>query len=365
MTHHTQNWSESWPDWVPDTVRRYIAHTEGGTTIRCLARADGCHASTVLRQIRQVESAREDLLFDEALRWLGAHTRPVDGDDAAYVLPGFNAGEGAGPIPTLEKEAIPALRRLAQQGAMLAVAAEMDRAVIVRNGLDGEAFRLGVVDRRVAQALALNTWIACEQAGKLCKYRITQLGRTVLNELTARAENRAGGFSETPRRFAAAAGMDRGSDRGGGQRLRLGHVETPVMALARRRDQRGRPFLTGALVKAAERIQDDYELAQMEPRQATNWDEYLTAGTSGPGRAPADPLRGAAAARARVSEALRMLGPGLGDVVLECCCRLQGLETAEKKLGWSARSGKIVLRIALQRLSQHYAGLNDGGGMIG
>ena len=66
-----------------------------------------------------------------------------------------------------------------------------------------------------------------------------------------------------------------------------------------------------------------------------------------------------------MSNALRVLGPGLGDVVMECCCRLQGLEVAEKKLGWSARSGKIVLRIALQRLCQHYEDMRDGGGLIG
>ena len=48
------------------------------------------------------------------------------------------------------------------------------------------------------------------------------------------------------------------------------------------------------------------------------------------------------------------LGPGLGDMALRCCCYLEGLEAAEKRLGWSARSGKIVLRIALQRLRRHY-----------
>ena len=47
-------------------------------------------------------------------------------------------------------------------------------------------------------------------------------------------------------------------------------------------------------------------------------------------------------------------GPGLGDIALKCCCYLEGLETAEKRMGWSARSGKIVLRIALQRLLQFY-----------
>jgi DNA invertase Pin-like site-specific DNA recombinase len=51
---------------------------------------------------------------------------------------------------------------------------------------------------------------------------------------------------------------------------------------------------------------------------------------------------------------LQYLGPGLGDIALKCCCYLEGLETAEKRMGWSARSGKIVLRIALQRLLQFY-----------
>ena len=53
--------------------------------------------------------------------------------------------------------------------------------------------------------------------------------------------------------------------------------------------------------------------------------------------------------------ALRELGPGLADMALRCCCYMEGLETAERRLGWSARSGKIVLRIALHMLARHYA----------
>ncbi len=317
MSHHVQNWSDTWPDWVPDQVRRYIAHTEGGTTIRSLARAVGCHASTVLRQIRQVEEAREDVLYDEALRWLGAHTVRPQPDSPPADLPGFRADDSDGPVPTLEKEAVPALRRLAQVGAVLAVATEMDKAV-------------------------------------------TTLGRTMLGDLTARAENRASGFAERPAGFSGADPRERDD----APRARFNHAETPVLCLARRRDAKGQPFLTQPLIRAAERIQVDFELAQMEPRVTTNWDDFLTGGVRG-GPAGDTPLRGAAAARARVTAALRDLGPGLGDVVLECCCRLQGLETAEKKLGWSARSGKIVLRIALQRLRQHYDSLGDKGGLIG
>ena len=113
------------------------------------------------------------------------------------------------------------------------------------------------------------------------------------------------------------------------------------------------------MVAAGERLREDFELAQMGPRVTQNWDRFLTTGRSG-----AMPERGLAegpvAARARVAEALRALGPGLGDIALRCCCFLEGLETAEKRMGWSARSGKIVLRIALQRLSQHYQAGGDG-----
>ncbi|EAQ03557.1 hypothetical protein OB2597_03017 [Pseudooceanicola batsensis HTCC2597] len=362
MTQHVQQWIETWPDWVPEPIRRYVAHKDGKSTIRSLARAEGCHASTVLRQIRQVESARDDLLIDEAIRWLGAQTVPVvcaPSERLGSGLPGFKPGEDAMARPELEERAIPALRGLSNPGAVLAVSAEMDRAVIVRNTPAGEAHRLGVVDRRVAQALALNRWIICTGSGALCRYRVSALGRSVLKSLIARAENRAGGFSGGTSRFPGQPAAEPPA------RRRLGLPETPVLALARRRDRNGVPFLPAPLVRAAERIQDDFELAQMEPRVATNWDDYLTAGTSGPGGGTDTAVSGAAAARARVSSALRALGPGLGDVVLECCCRLQGLERAEKKLGWSARSGKIVLRIALQRLRQHYDGLNDGGGLIG
>ncbi|HHY02634.1 MAG TPA: helix-turn-helix domain-containing protein, partial [Paracoccus sp.] len=63
---------------------------------------------------------------------------------------------------------------------------------------------------------------------------------------------------------------------------------------------------------------------------------------------------GSDAARSRVAEALRELGPGMGDLVLRVCCFLEGIEMTERRLGWSARSGKVVLRLALMRLERHY-----------
>lgn len=156
------------------------------------------------------------------------------------------------------------------------------------------------------------------------------------------------------------------ADTGRPKRMRYNLSESPLTALARRRDKDGSPFLDDDLVHVGERLREDFELAQMGPRVAQNWDRFLTAGGRG-GFAPDSGIGdGPSAARKRVADAMADLGAGLSDVVLRCCCYLEGLETAEKWLGWSARSGKIVLRIALMRLQQHYARtLGPGGGLIG
>lgn len=359
MTKHASEFSVVWPKWVPEYIRNYILHTHGGLSIRTLARGEQSHPSTVLRQIRQIESDREDSLVDEAIAWLLQCFAPIgskmetDGAIVDRTIP-----DRKDQLDSIANALPGTLRRLAQPKAVLAIASGMDRAVIVKDREDGEAHRLGVVERPVACILALNRWIECVNAGRISRYRITSQGRLAMNEVLAEAENRAGGFAEAQAPFGARPAN-------GGTKRRYQAAETPVLALSRRRGQDGTPFLDATLVRAAERIQDDFELAQMEPRNTTNWDNYLTGGVTGSGGPSTPCLLGSAEARDRVLAALRMLGPGLGDVVLECCCKLQGLEAAEKKLGWSARSGKIVLRIALQRLRAHYDDLRDGGGLIG
>ena len=101
-------------------------------------------------------------------------------------------------------------------------------------------------------------------------------------------------------------------------------------------------------------MREDFELVQMGARVGQNWSRFLTAGVMG--GVPSDNFAatGPAAACQRFESALAALGADLGDVVLRCCCHLEGLESAERRMGWSARSGKIVLRIGLQRLSHHY-----------
>lgn len=261
----------------------------------------------------------------------------------------------------LISEARRVLRRMCESDAFLAVSAEMEKAVVVRDGGQAEPTRTAVVDREIAEALALKGWIAGSRPGRIARYHITAAGREALNGLLAAGES----GSAAP----LADGMRPNEDDTGqlglrrARALRYGPPESPLVALARRRDKTGERFLGSDLVRAGERLREDFELAQMGPRVTQNWDRFLSAVDD---RGPATGCgTGVEAARARVIGALRDLGPGLGDVVLRCCCYLEGLEQAERRMGWSARSGKIVLRIALQRLKRHYEMLGQASQMIG
>lgn len=363
------------PGWVPDGARRYLAHTEAGHSIRDLARKAGCHASTVMRQIRRIETRRDDPLVDGALAalasgYFGSMAHGNNGQtkqgqlEMTMTIP---AQVEAPDAKTLNREAVRVLRRLCETGAVLAVAEDMDKAVVVRDTA-GTSARTAVVDCAIAQAMALKDWITCTTPGRISRYTITAGGRTALSQLLAEQENkaRAGaetGFAEAPATFAGA------SERYGEkiikdederpQRVRYNATESPLTALARRKDRDGTPFLNEALVRAGERLREDFELAQMGPRITQNWDGFLTGGVKGGSSGAGGIGSGSDAARERVARALADLGPGLSDVVLRCCCYLEGLETAERKMGWSARSGKIVLRIALQRLNRHYDTCRD------
>lgn len=347
--------SNGLPGWVPDAARLYLLHTEAGLSLRALARDRGVHASTVLRLVRRYENRRDDPLIDGALSGLGrvrVQTHRSDSEDpmsAPTPTSAFLTDEAL-----IAREARRILRRLCETGAVLVVSAEMEKAVVLRSAPSGEQERTAVVDRVVAEAFALKDWIACREAGRLAVYEITQTGRGALRQLLAEAGH-AVGFAEAQSPFAPQGGWQPAlhARQDEPRRPRIAMADSPVTVLGRRRDKDGRPFLSRELVAAAERLREDFELAQMGPRVAQNWDRFLTGADRGPWRGEDRPT-GPAGARERVASALRDLGPGLGDMVLRCCCYLEGLEAAEQRMGWSARSGKIVLRIALQRLKRHY-----------
>ena len=361
----------SLPEWLPGQVRLYLSHTEDGVSIRSLARKVGLNASTVMRQVRRFEMRRDDPLMDEALSCLSRGSLPEtlpapdpDRKDASTMTAPIRAVSQMTDEATLMREGRRILRRLAEPGAVMAIAADMEKAVVMREFADGRSTRTGIVERAVAQAFTLKDWIQCRKPGRVSTYEITSAGRSALRRMIEdedqrRQDGMAGGHG-----MAEAGGVFAGQHRvwgerqvmddDGPRRLRYNLAESPVSVLGRRRDKDGKPFLESPLIEAAERLREDFELGQMGPRVAQNWEKFLTGGDRGSFRPDGGASEGPGQARNRVAAALRDLGPGLGDVALRVCCFLEGIEAAERRMGWAARSGKIVLRIALMRLRRHY-----------
>lgn len=229
------------------------------------------------------------------------------------------------------------MKHLNFPGTVLAFAQDLDKAVVVRDGPEGTTHRIMIVDRDMAMTLALRDWIVPDDPNtRIVRYRLTPAGRVALRDAAVPLPDAAPDNTDAPPQ---------------GRRARYGAPETPLMHLARRKDHDGTPFLNDAHVKAGNRFREDFELARMDDAAPEDWRCYLT-GTQGCTNDPSP----AAQAHMRTATAIAALGPGLGDVVICCCCELDGLEKAEKTLGWAARSGKVVLRIALTHLARHYEG---------
>jgi len=128
--------------------------------------------------------------------------------------------------------------------------------------------------------------------------------------------------------------------------------ESPIAWLARRRDANGEPFLTATEAAAGERLRDDFHLAGTLGRLTMSWDAGPRAkGGRGPGIDPAERNR---AAKDRIARAMAAVGPGLKEMLEHVCLAGTALDAAERSLGLPRRSGRTVLKLALQRLAQHY-----------
>ena len=325
---------------MPDAVQMYLAHTVDGEPIRAVARRLNCHASTVLRKIRRFESLRDDPLIDHALQRLGRQRTEAaclerETGDLAVTMTAQSIVSNLSD-QEITSEAKRVLRRLSEPGACLAVAQGMDKAVVVREAAGGQTVRTSVVDTSVAEAMALKDWIGASGSGRVARYHLKPAGRAALKKILAECEQEA----------ANARDSDPSDTPG---RTRYGVADSPLLTLSRRRDKDGGRFLSEELVSTGERLREDFELARMGADAADDWEAFLTSPRDG-----ATPTDATGQARARVADALGDLGPGLGDVVLRVCCYLEGLEAVEQRMGWAARSGKIVLRIALDRLQRHY-----------
>jgi hypothetical protein len=213
----------------------------------------------------------------------------------------------------------------------------------------------------VAAEFLRQDWIKAITRGKTSmRYRITDVGRSFLRRTLAED-------SPAPNANTAMDSAFRSQHQQNGEKLFANPItgkpeetvvnlgESPIGWLTKRKGPDGKPFLSPEEVDAAEKLRNDFEMAQMGPSVAQNWQKFLTPGDKYSGTpVPGNAGEGAMMARDRFMKALSVIGPGLADVAMRTCCFLEGLEACERRMGWSARSGKVVLKLALQRLAAHY-----------
>ncbi len=111
-------------------------------------------------------------------------------------------------------------------------------------------------------------------------------------------------------------------------------------------------FLERHHVEAGERIRRLVERAQLQPRLTMAYSASRTAGNRP--QAATDISDLAADARKALADLHRLLPRDCAGVVLDVCGLLKGLQEVERDRGWPRRSAKLVLRIGLEQLAQHY-----------
>lgn len=146
---------------------------------------------------------------------------------------------------------------------------------------------------------------------------------------------------EGPRRLD---GVRPGSRAGAVRSVRVNIAESPLTWLHARGHLSDRQF------DAGERLRADWERAELAPSVTMRWDPVRISGGE-PGLTQGERQL---AARRRFDGAIAAAGPGLSDILWRVVCAGEGVPAAEKALAWPARSGKLVLELALDRVAGFY-----------
>lgn len=90
---------------------------------------------------------------------------------------------------------------------------------------------------------------------------------------------------------------------------------------------------------------------RLAPGVTMRWDPVRVQGGNERGL---EPTERRVAAKARFEGAVAAAGPGLADILWRVVCAGEALPDAERALDWPARSGKLVLKLALDRVAGFY-----------
>ncbi|MDE1915126.1 MAG: hypothetical protein KGJ57_06850 [Sphingomonadales bacterium] len=140
-------------------------------------------------------------------------------------------------------------------------------------------------------------------------------------------------------------GEKRSSTRGPRRTVTVNLAESPLTWL------HARGHLSDRELAAGEQLRRDYEAAQLSPGITMRWEPVRIKGGHFSGLNASERQ---IAAKRRFDEAVGAAGKGLGDILWRVVCAGETLPEAEKGLAWPVRSGKLVLKLALERVADYH-----------
>ncbi|MGA1760605.1 MAG: DUF6456 domain-containing protein [Paracoccaceae bacterium] len=295
----------------------YVWNQHHGKSMRDIAKTLGCHPSTVMRHIHKIAKSKDN---PKVARAISAVSTKLSDQDV-----------------TVDQQVAQAIKFLRQKNTVLAVATGMERGVVFGQDDQGVMHKLMTIALDAVHVLVIRGDVRVQSRGRVVRYQHVKpdLGALWLADV-----------------------LDHPKDS-------LSHVvplhgDSPLETLTRRKGPDGAPFLSRELVLAGLRLSEDFILSGCQSEIETHFEKVLIGQYDAKDHA-VDP-----AAWRRFQRAICDLGPSLADIAVRSCCLQEGIERSEAAMDWSARSGKIVLRIALQRLKRHYdMTYGAGGGLIG
>lgn len=130
--------------------------------------------------------------------------------------------------------------------------------------------------------------------------------------------------------------------------VRINLSESPLSWL------HARGHLTNQQMLAGETLRGDYEAAALGPHVTMSWENVPRSRQKRGAPSGLNRTERMMHAKSRFDGALQALGPDLSDIAWRVICIGESVPIAEREMSWPVRSGKLVLKIALDRLAVYY-----------
>ena len=115
-----------------------------------------------------------------------------------------------------------------------------------------------------------------------------------------------------------------------------------------------RGHLSDQQMLAGETLRGDYESAAMGAHVTMSWEDIPRSRQKRGAPSGLNRTERMISAKARFDSAMTVLGTDLSDPAWRVICVGESVPVAEREMSWPVRSGKLVLKIALDRLASFY-----------